>query len=384
MNEKEIGEIRRHLRRDRSNMTAIYGCFVNDNKEIIAEYRASTGIMSENEADKYFAILRKALSGSVGKNLIDLTFKTSQVAGSPEHELLMKLRETKLQEEELRMSLYKKIIDTLVLEGNYLILLGCDAYDVPFKSKDDTLQNDSADETFTYLICAVCPVKQTKPNLHYVPEEKTFHDGAMNQPVSAPEVGFLFPAFDNRSTNIYNALYYTHNIKENQDALIEAVFNTPVPKPAAEQKKCFEALLTTALGEECSLDVVQTVHEQLRERMELHKESKVPEPLLIDKEVLKDVLTSCGVSETGVSTFSVQYDEAFGFEAELHPKNIIDSKHFQITTPDIAIKVDPTRADLVETRVIGGVKYILINADENVEVNGVSIHFQNENESATV
>lgn len=386
MNEKEIGEIRRHLRRDRSNMTAIYGCFVNDNKEIISEYRASTGIMSENEADKYFAILRKALSGSVGKNLIDLTFKTSQVAGSPEHELLMKLRESKLQDEELRMTLYKKMIDTIVLEGNYLILLGCDAYDVPFKSKDDTLQNDSADETFTYLICAVCPVKQTKLNLHYVPEEKTFHDGAMNQPVSAPEIGFLFPAFDNRSTNIYNALYYTHNTKENQDALIEAVFNTPVPKPAAEQKKCFEALLATALGDECNLDVVQTVHEQLCERMELHKESKVPDPLLIDKNVLKDVLTSCGVSETGVSKFSVQYDEAFGFEAELHPKNIIDSKHFEIHTPDIAIKIDPTRTDLVETRVIGGVKYIMINADEDVEVNGVSIHFQGEkeNEAATV
>ena len=383
MNEKEIGEIRRHMRRDRSNMTAIYGCFVNDNKEIITEYRASTGIMSENEADKYFAILRKALSGSIGKNLIDLTFKTSQVAGSPEHELLMKLRETKLQDEDLRLEFYKKIIDTIIMEGNYLILLGCDSYDVPFKSKDDTLQNDSADETFTYLICAICPVKQTKANLHYVPEEKTFHDGAMNQPVSAPEIGFLFPAFDNRSTNIYNALYYTRNIKENQEALIEAVFNTPVPKPAAEQKKSFEALLTNALGDECNLDVVQTVHEQLCERIELHKESKVPDPLLIDKEVLKDVLTSCGVSETGVSKFSVQYDEAFGFEAELHPKNIIDSKRFEIHTPDIAIKIDPTRTDLVETRAIGGVKYIMINADEDVEVNGVSIHFQGETESDT-
>ena len=386
MNEKEIGEIRRHLRRDRSNMTAIFGCFVNDNKEIITEYRSSTGIMSENEADKYFAILRKVLSGSVGKNLIDLTFQTSQVAGSPEHGLLMKLRESKLQDEELRGELYQKIIDHLALEGNYLILLGCDSYDVPFKSKDDSLQNDSSDETFTYLICAICPVKQTKPNLHYVPEEKTFHDGAMNQPVSAPELGFLFPAFDNRSTNIYNALYYTHNTKENQEALIEAVFNTPIPKPAAEQKKCFEALLTNALGDECNLDVVQTVHEQLCERMELHKESKVPDPLLIDKEILKDVLTSCGVSEAGVSKFSVQYDEAFGFEAELHPKNIIDSKHFEIHTPDIAIKIDPTRTDLVETRVIGGVKYILINADENVEVNGVSIHFQEnrEQEAANV
>lgn len=382
MNEKEVGEIRRHLRRDRSNMTAIYGCFVNDNKEIIAEYRASTGIMSENESDKYYAILRKALSGAVGKNLIDLTFKTSQVAGSPEHKLLMDLRECKLQDDGLRQSLYQKMMESIVMEGNYLILLGCDTYDVPFKSKDDFQQNDSSDESYTYLICAVCPVKQTKPNLHYVPEEKTFHDGAMNQPVSAPEMGFLFPAFDNRSTNIYNALYYTRNTKENQDALIEALFNTPVPKPAAEQKKCFEALLTTSLGEECSMDVVQTVHEQLCERMALHKESKVPDPLLVDKQVFKDVLTGCGVSEASVSKFSVQYDETFGFEAELHPKNIIDSKHFEIHTPDIAIKIDPTRTDLVETRMIGGVKYIMINADEDVEVNGVSIHFQGDQEQS--
>lgn len=378
MNEKEIGEIRRHLRRDRSNMTAVYGCYVNENKEIIAEYRASTGMMSENEADKYFAILRKALSGSVGKNLIDLTFKTSQVAGSPEHDLLMQLRKTTLQDEELRMTFYKKIIDSIVLEGNYLILLGYDSYDVPFKSKDDIALDDASDESYAYLICAICPVKQTKANLHYVADEKTFHDGGMNQPVAAPEVGFLFPAFDNRSTNIYNALYYTHNTKENQDALVEALFNTPIPKPAAEQKKCFEELLTDSLGEECSMDVVQTVHEQLCERMELHKQSKVPEPLMIDKEVVKDVLTSCGVSETGIAKFSVQYDEVFGFETELHPKNIIDSKHFEINTPDVAIKVDPTRTDLVETRVIGGVKYILINADESVEVNGVSIHFGNE------
>ena len=383
MNEKEIGEIRRHLRRDRSNMTAIFGCFVNDNKEIIAEYRSSTGIMSENEADKYFAILRKVLSGSVGKNLIDLTFQTSQVAGSPEHGLLMKLRESKLQDEELRGELYQKIIDHLALEGNYLILLGCDSYDVPFKSKDDSLQNDSSDETFSYLICAICPVKQTKPNLHYVPEEKTFHDGAMNQPVSAPELGFLFPAFDNRSTNIYNALFYTRDIKAGQDQLIESLFNTPVPKPAAEQKKSFEALLSTCLGEECSLDVVQTVHDQLSQRIELHKESKVPEPLLITKEDVKEVLSSCGISEDHMAKFSVDYDEAFGFEAELHPKNIIDNKHFEVKTPDVVIKVDPARADLVETRIIGGVKYILICADENVEVNGVNIHIGDQ-EPATV
>ena len=382
MNDKEIGEIRRHLRRDRSNMTAIYGCYVNDNHEIITEYRQPTGIMPENEADKYFALFRRVLSGGIGKNLIDITFKTSQVADSPEHKMLMELRKCGLQDDTLRMEFYQKIMDSVAMEGNYLILLGCDSYDVPFKSKDDSFQKDASEETYTYLICAVCPVKQTKATLHYVPEEKQFHDGAMNQPVAAPLIGFLFPAFDNRSTNIYNALYYTHDTKDSQEALVQAIFNTPIPKPAAEQKKCFEALLTTALGEDCNLDVVQTVHDQLCQRIELHKESKVPEPLMIAKADVREALASCGVSEEHLAKFSVDYDEAFGFEADLHPKNIIDNRHFEVKTPDVSIKVDPARSDLIETRVIGGVKYIMICADEDVEVNGVSIHIGDQEKEA--
>lgn len=385
MNDKEIGEIRRHLRRDRSNITKIYGCFVNDNREIITEFSQSTGMMPENEGDKYFALFKRVLSGSVGKNLIDLSFKTAQVAqGAPEHKLLMDLRECKLSDDELLHGFFQKIIDTVTLEGNYLILIGCDSYDVPFKGKDDISDADKSEEVYTYLICAICPVKQTKANLHYVPEEKLFHDGAMNQPVSAPVLGFLFPAFDNRSTNIYNALYYTHDIKVSQDALIEALFNTPVPMPAAEQKKCFEALLTTALGEDCNLDVVQTVHDQLCERIELHKEAKVAEPLLIAKADVKETLASCGVSEEHLAKWSVDYDETFGFEADLHPKNIIDTKRFEVKTPDVSIKVDPTRSDLIETRTIDGVKYIMICADENVEVNGVSIHIDEEKEAAKI
>lgn len=385
MNDKEIGEIRRHLRRDRSNITAIYGCYVNENKEIISEFRQSTGTMPENESDKYFALLRRTLSGSLGKNLIDISFRTSQVADSPEHKLLMGLRESKLADEELRAAFFRKVIDTVVLEGNYLILLSCDSYDVPFRSKDDSVQNDQSESVYTYILCTICPVKETKPNLHYVPEEKLFHDGARNHMVSAPALGFLFPAFDDRATNIYNALYYTHDVKTTQEALLETLFNAPVPKPAEEQRKCFEALLTTALEEECSLEVVQTVHDQICQRIEMHKEAKVAEPLLLSKEEMKGILTECGVSQEHMAKFSVDYDAAFGFEAELHPKNIIDNKHFELKTPDVVIKCDPTRADLIETRVIGGVKYIMICADEAVEVNGVNIHIEEaEKETATV
>lgn len=383
MNEKEIGEIRRRVRRDRSNMTAIYGCYVNAQKEIITEYKQSTGIMPENEAEKYFGLMKRVLSGSIGKNLIDITFRTAQVADSPEHKLLMDLRNSALKDENLRHQLYQKIIETVTLQDNYLILLGCDSYDVPFKSKDGETQADASNETYTYLLCAVCPVKLTKPDLRYVAENKEFHDGGTAQVAAAPELGFLFPAFDNRATNIYNALFYTHSSKESHQAVVEALFNVQPPQPAEEQKKSFEALLGSTLGDECSLEVVQNVHDQLCQCIELHKESKVAEPLLIDKEQVKQALTMSGVPEKNIAKFSVQYDEVFGFEAQLHPKNIINNKRFEINTPDVSIKVNPERSDLIETRIIGGVKYILICADENVEVNGVNIHIADK-EAATV
>lgn len=376
MNQKEIGEIRRRIRRDRSNMAAIYGCYVNAQKEIVSEFKLGTGTMPENEAEKYFGMLKRVLSGSIGKNLIDITFKTSQVQNSAEHKLLMQLRETQLKDEEIRLTFYKKVMESLNFQDSYLILLGSESYDVPFKSKDDTIQSDGSEEVYTYVICAVCPVKLAKTTLNYNAEDKVFHEGGVKQVVSVPELGFLFPAFDNRSTNIYNALYYTHSPKENHEGFVEAIFHTSVPQPAEEQRKSFEALLSRTLEDACSLDVVQTVHEQLCQSIELHKESKVAEPLLITKEQVKDSLNLCGVPEKNVAKFSVEYDTVFGADAELHPKNIINNKRLEITTPDVSIKVSPERSDLVQTRVIGGVKYILIYADENVEVNGVPIFIE--------
>lgn len=375
MNDREIGEIRRHLRRDRSNMTAIFGCFVNEKKEIITSFRQSTGIMPENEGDKYFALFRRVLSGAQGRNLIDISFKTSQVAGSPEHDLLMELRKSRLEDEETRSAFFRKIIDSVVLEGNYLILMGCDSYDVPFKGKDGAAQPDSSEETYTCLVCAVCPVKQTKATLHYVPEEKVFHDGAMNQPVAAPELGFLFPAFDDRSTNIYGALAYTRNTADNHEAFVQTVFGAEPPMAAGVQKETFEHILGSTLDEDCSIQVVQAVHAQFSDMIQEHKESRDKEPLVISKPEVNHMLKTCGLSEERIKAFDESFDENFGQHADLSPKNLVDTKKFHLITPDVKIQVAPDKRDLVETRVLGGVKYILIRAEEGVEVNGVNINF---------
>lgn len=376
MTEREIGEIRRHVRRDRSNMTALYGCFVSESKEIISKFRQSVGMMPENESEKYFALMKRNLSGTLGKNLIDISFRTAQVVDSPEHKLLMKLRDTQLKDEETLDHLYEKIISSVHMDTGYLILIGCDSYDVPFKGKDDSNMNDASGEVYRYILCGICPVKQVKSVLQYQPESKDFHDGGITQVLGAPELGFLFPAFDGRSTNIYNALMYTKNAKDAHEEFVSALFNVKAPMCAQEQKQSFQTLLSQTLEDECSMDVVQAVHSGINQMIQLHKESRVSQPLLLGKEDVKAVLSESGVSEQKVTKFGVDYDAAFGSEAELFPKNVIDQKRFEVTMPDVVIKVNPERSDLIETRVIGEVKYILICADENVEVNGVSINIQ--------
>ncbi len=373
MNRKEIGEIRRRQRRDRSNMTKIYGCYVNDKKEIITAFSRSVGMMPENEAEKYFALFRRTLGGTVGKNLLDITFRTTQVADSTEHKRLMALRGQGMEDEQAREALFRQIVESLSMDGNYLILLGSDSYDVPFKSHDGDTQSDNSDETYTYLLCAVCPVKQTKAVLHYEPESKNFQDGNMVNAVAAPELGFLFPAFDDRATNLYNALYYNKSSKDNHEEFVDAVFHTPVAAPAQEQRESFEALLSNALEEECDLDVVQTVHDQLCQQIAMHKESKVPEALTVSGDDVEQMLEQCGVSEKKLAKFHVDFEQTFGADAAVYPDNIIDSKKIEIKTADVSVKVATDRSDLISTRVIGGVKYILIRAEDAVEVNGVNI-----------
>lgn len=373
MNEKEISEIRRRFRPDKSNIARIRGCYVNDHGEIVSEFSQSLGLMPQEEAEELLAILKKTLSGTVGKNLIDIEFATQQVLEGEEHKLLMALRDSSLDNDDAVREFYGRIIQALRMEGNYLILLACDKYDVPFYTKDGEKQDDSS-EVFSYFLCSICPVKLTKSALGYYVSENEFRNITADWIVSAPELGFMFPAFDGRSANIYNAMYYSRNTAENHGEFVDAVFKSEIPMPAAAQKETFQAILGDTIADDCSFDVVQAVHGQLSEMIEEHKANKEENPLVISGKTVKGVLESCGVPDSRVTAFEEKYDTEFGTDAEISPRNLIDAKQFEVRTPDVTIRVNPERSDLVETRVIDGAKYILIRADEGVEVNGVNIH----------
>ena len=374
MNQKELGELRRRLRPEKSAITCVYGCYVNGNKEIVSYLDEALGRMSGEEVEKYLGLLKKTLSGTLGKNLVDIVFATEQVVDSDEYRLLSALRESELKSGEIREEFYRRVIDSLDLGGvNYVILLAYDAYDVPSRGRDGENQPDASDAVYRYILCCVCPVKEGKVELGYFPGENEFHGCTPGQVVAPPELGFLFPAFDDRAANIYNALFYTKSAADLHQDFIDGVFRTEPPMSAGEQKEAFESALTDALAEDCRLDVVQAIHEQLREKIEAHKESGDPEPLSITAGEVEDILRRQGVGEEQAAAFRAACAERFGGDAALNPENLIDSKRFQVKAGEATLSVDPASSYLVETRVIDGVRYLLIPAGNDVEVNGLPV-----------
>ena len=373
MNEKEVAELRRRFRPDRSGVSHVRGCYVNENREIVSQFDQPLGVMTQEENEKLLALLKRTLSGTLGKNLLDISFATQQVVRGLEHKRLMDLRSSELKDEEAVEALFQAIIQSVNLEGNYMILLAHDAYDVPYRGKDGEEQEDASSEVFSYLLCSICPVKLTKPALSYYVQEGEFHTRTADWVVAPPALGFLFPAFDDRSANIYDALYYTKDIQDMQEALIGAVFGTDAPMPAAQQKESFQSVLGETLEEDCCLQVVQAVHDQLCGLMEDHKASRDPEPLVIGKGEVRQALAANGVTQEHIQAFEKGYDEAFGADARLSPRNLVDPKKIQVTTADVTIQVSPDRSDLIQTRVLNGVKYILVRVEEGVEVNGVPV-----------
>lgn len=377
MNQKEIGELRRRLVTDKNRITKIYGCFFNQKKEVVSYLEESVALMPQTEAERYFALFKKCLSGTPDKNLVSVEFSTKQVMEGEEHKLLTALRDSSLSDGEKREALFRKIIDKAPASDTpTLILLAYDVYDVPYKSTDEIVQEDSSETQFRYFLCAICPVKESKTELGYVSDEKAFHNCTFPQTVGAPDYGFLFPSFDDRAANIYNVLFYTHDTDTVPQELIDGLFKTEVPMAAGEQKETFRTVLAESLEEDCSFDVLQTVHEQIREAIEQHKESKDPEPLDFGVLDVTRILEDSGVPENRIERFKENCDREFGENAALKPGNLINTKKFELETPQVKITVTPEFSYTIETRVIDGRKYVLVPADQGVVINGINVNIK--------
>ena len=370
MNKKEVTEIKKQFTPHNCAITRICGCYVDGEKEKKTELKEAFLSLPEEEMFKYFDIFRKSLSGTIGKNLLNMEFPLETESEGGTQEFLLKLRNSRLTDDDLLTEFYNRVIDSYYFPENYLILLIHAVYDIPGKASDGTEMFDASDEVFDYILCCFCPVKLSKPALSYHADENSFHERIRDWIVEMPDAGFLFPAFNDRSTDIHSLLYYSKNAENLSNGLTDVLLGCVPPLTAGSQKETFKALIEETLGDDCEYEVVKNIHENLNELIEQNAEN--PEPLELDKAEVKYLLAKSGVEEAKLETFDEHFDAAAGENTSLLAANVANTKKFEIKTPDITIQVNPECADLVETRIIDGRKCLVIAVDDRVEINGIS------------
>lgn len=371
MNKQEISEIKKLFHPRKCSITRICGCYVDGEKNKKATFRQPFLALPEEEMFKYFEIFKKCLSGSLGKNLLTLEFPLKSEEPGGTQEFLYRLKGSELKDDALLEEYYDKIIQSYEYVGNYLILLIHDVYDVPGKTTDGLDMEDASDEIYEYILSCICPVELSKPGLSYNAEENNFRNRIRDWVVGMPQMGFLFPAFHDRSTDLHSVLYYTRDGEEFQQTLLDEILACPLPLSAGGQKDTFHAIIEETLEETCDIETVINIHEKLNEMVEEHKEE--PAPLVLDKNELKTLFADSGVSNEKLDKFEQHFRETAGEDTELFVNNVTSTRSLEVKTPDVVVKVKPERTDLLQTRNIDGRECLVITLDGNVEVNGVSV-----------
>lgn len=372
MNKKEVLEIRRQFTPENCAVTRICGCYVDHEKEKKAELKKAFLSLPEEEAFKYFDIFKHTLSGTLGKNLINMEFPLDQELNGGTQGFLLKLRDSKLEDDVLIEEFYDKVIENYIYAENYYIILIHAVYDIPGRSSDGLEMFDASDTVYEHILCSICPVNLTKAGLTYNAETNNIEDRIRDWIVEVPAKGFLFPAFQDRASNVHSILYYTKKPEDLQPELITNVLGSTIPLTAGDQKTTFQTIISDTLGEECGYEVIRSIHDNLNEMLEEAKEE--PEPLELSKPDVKKLLTRSGVSQEKLESFDEEFEMAVGEKKTLLASNIANVKTFQIETPDVVVKVNPERSDLVETRMIDGRRCLVIAIDDHLEVNGIEVH----------
>lgn len=425
MNKKEVLELKRRFKKEAATFTRVCGCYVDGNHNKVCKFGNTFLNLEEDEFYKYLEIANKALSGTIGNNLLELKFPIEEEEVGGRQHILMALRASKLEDENLLDTFYDLVIDTYDHAGNYLIVLFHDAYDVMSRTSDNN-NLDESEEVYEYLICAICSVDLSKPGLGFLEEEHRIGPRVRDWVVGAVDTAFLFPAFNDRSTDIHSTLFYTKNTKEPHSEFMANGLGCGIERTATEQKMAFHSIVRNVLGAEDEhtddvlLDLQQNLSDMIDEYAETHDDDE--DVFLLDKEVVTKLLADSDISEEKAAKIEKSVDEAFG-EKPPAAENVIDSKALvqnelrvekmaledqvgtltvqlnekdealaertsqliekqeeidnyiaETKTYDVVLRVKPEKASQIKSQVINGQKCLVIpmDEDEHATINGVN------------
>ncbi len=377
---RDILELKRRFKKENCTITRMCGCYVDSNKNKIVELSETFLNLDDAEFYKYLDIAKKALSGTIGNNLLELKFAKDDEECGKKQQYLLGLRESGLKNQELLEHLYDMIIENYDYAGNYLILIFHDAYDVIAKTSDDS-KTDESEEVFTYLLCAVCPVNLSKPGLGYRADENRIGVRIQDRVVGMPDVGFLFPSFSERSADIHSLTYYVRDAKDSHRDFIEAALGCGAKRTATEEQNTFGSIVKAAVApvvknsDETLIDIQERLSDIVEEHEAAMEDLVVidPEELTLTAQMIKDVLSESKIPDAAAALIQNRFEQEFE-DAPPAVKNLVNEKAITKSN-EIILRMRPDKAERVKSQIIDGQKYLLIpvNENEHVNLNGVEL-----------
>lgn len=409
MNKKEVAEIKRRLKKESCTIQHMCGCYVDAEKNKLVTFSQKFLNLEEDEFYKYLEIAGKALSGTLGNNLLELEFPIDEEAVGGRQQILMALRASKLEDDALLDTYYDLIIDSYDYGGNYLITLYYDVYDVPLKGTDE-LAMDESDEVYEYLLCCICPVALSKPGLGYLEGEHRIGARIRDWVVGPTDTAFLFPAFNGRATDIHSTLVYTKNAKEPHEEFWANGLGCGTKRTATQKRDAFENMVVQTLGpdDEETKDTVLDVQQNLNDFILVEKEKvDKDEPIPLDGEMITEILTDAGISEPKAEKIKASYESFFEdtlpdaqelLDAKAIKNNEVRVEKKQLqekvvdltkkledagvitsdgTDIDVVVKVTPEKVEEIHTAFVDGKRCLVIpmEEDEEAKINGETMSF---------
>ena len=370
MDKKAISEIRKLIKPD-SCVDRIRGCYVNEEGQVIRELHDSLASMEKESLEKYCEILRGALSGKLGRNLFNMEFPVAEEIEGGRQEKLYRLLQSGLRDDSLLTAFFEGAVDKFRCDSKYLILLVHGMYDIPARGTDNAEQEDASDYVYPFLLCCICPVILVKEGLCYDEEACTFLDRRTDWAVQKPVSGFLFPAFNDRQPDIHSLLYYCRKEDARHEEISEDLLGCVLPMPETDQKEIFRSMVEQTLGRDCNFENVKNLNDAVSELIEQNKDSG--EPVQIERAEMRRLLSENGADQSVLEDFDAAYDEAVGAGVPLMAENLIDTSKLEVRSPSMRISVRSEMTDMLKTRVIDGMEYLLIPVTDELEVNGIRI-----------
>ena len=381
MRKKDILELKKRFKKDHCTFTKMCGCYVNGEKNILLKFRETFLNLEEDDYFKYLEIAKKVLSGTIENNILELNFELNEEHVNEKQLEFMKLKNSQLKDDLLLDDFYNSIINNYDYEGNFLILIFHDAYDIITKTKDNA-KLDESEEVYEYILCAICPVELSKAGLRYFEEENSIKSRTRDWVVEAPSNGFVFPAFINRTTYVNSIMYYTKNAKDTHPELMENVLGCPSKQTNTEKKETFNDIIRDALGpdekksDHFFMEIQESLNNKIEEHNIIHEDSETP--IFLTDEVIQDILNESGVPDEITTKIEKSYAESFGDTPPV-ADILIDNKALAAKAQKKKEEMLEKQVRILENKLERVTQDNSLNTEAAVEVDSNNLIEENEN-----